>query len=323
MKRTPLLLALLCAAMLFTSCKKDEESEETPTPTTPTVGWTKMNSSITQPLMSVAFYSDQIGYAVGDWGKVLKTEDGGQTWTQKAITNVSQANMEVELIDAQTLFVITFSGIYKSTNGGTSWNEIYPNLASSFLKDVEFTTSTVGFLATLGSIAKTTDGGATWTDIASTVMTNGWRQLEFPSSDIGYAIGKNGMIKTTNGGDTWNTLAIPMAEPSFIYFKDNNVGWIGSSMSGNDTILSTIDGGTTWNVKTQTSLNTIMTICFVDGQTGYAGMSGGGVKATSNSGTTWSSVSSPAGNTTINRFCFRNASLGWAVGDNGLIMKYK
>ncbi len=103
MKRTPLLLALLCAAMLFTSCKKDEEPEETTTPTTPTVGWVKITSPVTSSLLTVEFFDDQVGYAAGAEGKVLKTTDGGSTWVLKNLPTSSYDVWELAVIDAQTV----------------------------------------------------------------------------------------------------------------------------------------------------------------------------------------------------------------------------
>lgn len=324
MKRKPLLLALLCAAMFFVSCKKEEGTDDTnTTPETPTVGWTKITSPVTSSLLTVEFFDDQVGYAAGTEGKVLKTTDGGSTWALKNLPTSSYDVWELAVIDAQTVYACTYFAIYKTTDGGSSWNTVTTGLSAMFNKDLCFTTPTTGFLATSEGIARTTDGGATWNNIASTVMTDGWKKVEFPTVDTGYAVGNNGLIKTVDGGTTWIQMSIPMNAPNLICFINSKTGWIGSSGSGNDTILSTFLGGGTWNVMRQTSTNSISTLCFVDYNNGYAGLFSAGIKSTTNAAMNWSAVTSPAGNTTINRFCFRNASLGWAVGDNGLIMKYK
>ncbi|MCK4452963.1 hypothetical protein KAU59_01275, partial [candidate division WOR-3 bacterium] len=44
-------------------------------------GWIEQNSGIINELWSVHFPADaQTGYAVGGYGKILKTTDGGANW---------------------------------------------------------------------------------------------------------------------------------------------------------------------------------------------------------------------------------------------------
>src|SRR6185436_10865461 len=45
-------------------------------------GWEKQNSGVKEYLRGVAFIDDKIGVAVGDNTTVVRTTDGGKTWSR-------------------------------------------------------------------------------------------------------------------------------------------------------------------------------------------------------------------------------------------------
>jgi len=77
----------------------------------------------------IAFTSDQIGYAVGYFGMILKTTDGGYTW--KKIWNENFSFNEKSLfrdavfLDDQTAYIVGDKGyIIQTTDGGKKWQTI-------------------------------------------------------------------------------------------------------------------------------------------------------------------------------------------------------
>ena len=81
-------------------------------------------------------------------------------------------------------------------------------------------------------------------------------------------------------------------------------------------ILKTSDGGTTWiaqNIPPNTE--TLNSVCFPDGNTGYLAGDNGTIFKTTDGGTTWSYQSSNV-NQNLNTIYFSDATTGYIVGDS-------
>jgi len=73
------------------------------------------------PLNGINFPSSQVGYAVGELGRVLKTTDGGLNWNLMP-TGLSTTLTDVEFIDNNTGVVVGVGGLVLSTtDGGANW----------------------------------------------------------------------------------------------------------------------------------------------------------------------------------------------------------
>ena len=74
-------------------------------------------------LYSVKFISATVGWAVGDLGTILKTTDGGTTWSsQKSGTTNNLRG--IFFTDANNGTAVGWDGtILRTTNGGTSWTK--------------------------------------------------------------------------------------------------------------------------------------------------------------------------------------------------------
>src|SRR5580765_6790898 len=77
-------------------------------------------------LGGAAFESDLIGYAVGDRGVVVKTTDGGVSWTLVSTFPQSATDLEDVLVTGpgQLLAVGDPPGIFRSVNGGATWTVV-------------------------------------------------------------------------------------------------------------------------------------------------------------------------------------------------------
>jgi photosystem II stability/assembly factor-like uncharacterized protein len=70
----------------------------------------------------------------------------------------------------------------------------------------------------------------------------------FVDPNIGWAVNSDGKIlKTTDGGDSWiEQKSMPGVYLRCVGFADANIGWVGT-LTRNKRLMSTKDGGTTWN----------------------------------------------------------------------------
>jgi photosystem II stability/assembly factor-like uncharacterized protein len=154
-------------------------------------------------LFSVHFKDNNIGWAVGEYGTILKTTNGGTNWTTYTSGTIASL-WSVHFTDNNTGWVVGSVGtIIKTTNGGTNWTaQSSGNTYSLF--SVHFTDNTTGWaVGYWGTILKTTNGGTNWTAYTSGTIASLW-SVHFTDNNTGWAVGSVGTIlKTTNGGVTF------------------------------------------------------------------------------------------------------------------------
>jgi photosystem II stability/assembly factor-like uncharacterized protein len=180
--------------------------------------WTTQTSGITANLNGVAWCrcAGQDVWAVGDYGHVLATTNGGSTWTPQ--TSGTGQNLEaVVFVDSQTGWAVGKRGvIIHTSNGGTTWTAQSSGTTLS-LDGVAFADSMHGYaVGANGLILATIDGGVTWTpqtshtttflESVSTIFAGGEGTIGDYHDAI--AVGKGGVIRMTqDGGATWTTSA--------------------------------------------------------------------------------------------------------------------
>ncbi|MCS7029696.1 MAG: YCF48-related protein, partial [Bacteroidia bacterium] len=105
----------------------------------------------TQPLLSVHFVNAAIGWAVGLGGTILKTTNGGTTWTPQT-SGTTQLLYSVHFVNAAIGWAVGNSGtILKTTDGGTTWT---PQTSGTIqtLYSVHFVSETTGWVVGSGSL---------------------------------------------------------------------------------------------------------------------------------------------------------------------------
>ena len=112
-------------------------------------------------LNSVFFYDTNSGWAVGNYGVILHTINGGSTWiAQNTVTH--DLLYDVCFIDANTGWAVGDNGmILHTTNSGNTWNTQFHSTNDLFT-DVYFIDSNTGWVVGLETILHTSNGGETW-----------------------------------------------------------------------------------------------------------------------------------------------------------------
>jgi photosystem II stability/assembly factor-like uncharacterized protein len=294
--------------------------------------WVIQSSPTTQRLLSVHFVNATMGYVAGEMGAILKTTDGGSMW-QLLPTGVSNAFDAVRFVNSDTGFAFARGSIvFKTTNGGISWLQSSLSGITGFFRSASFPDPHRGYAvgyfvngANLSSfIAKTTNAGSTWQVQQFDTITS-LNGIHFPDANTGYAIGsKNNfggvILKTTDGGTIWESQISGSAYGLHsVYFTDSNTGY---ATSENGTIIKTMNGGNNWITQTSGTNRYLTSVYFGDANTGYA-VSGfpseGTIMKTTDAGNTWSSQTTVMDG--LNSICLVDANTGYAVGDDGLILK--
>lgn len=187
------------------------------------------------------------GYAAGDFGTLLRTNDGGTTWGTVR-TGLSLDFTLMDVIDANSIVVASQCAARRTDDGGDSFRRL-PYTSSErgcgrSVVDLSFPTSDVGYLLLSdGGLLRTTDGGRSFS--ARSVPGGGGSimAMAFRNPDDGLATTAAGDIfRTTNGGSSWTREFDGDRELHGVLFT--NVRAVAVGVGG--TFLVSADGGDTW-----------------------------------------------------------------------------
>ncbi len=153
-------------------------------------------------LEAVHFVNATTGTAVGWFGTILRTTDGGSTWVVQT-SGTTDFLYGVSFTDATTGTAVGTGGtILRTTDGGSSWVS-QSSGTTRVLFGVSFADATTGTaVGDVGTILRTTDGGSSW--VSQTSGTTVLWGVSFADATTGTAVGDGGTIhQTTNGGSSW------------------------------------------------------------------------------------------------------------------------
>jgi len=144
-------------------------------------------------------------------GDVLRTVDGGLTWTVRTrptpLSGVFDGTA-IHAITSTTLFAAGNGQVFRSTDAGATWTRVL-NLGTT-IEDLQFLDLNNGWLVGAdGAFRRTTTGGAVstaWTPQPSFTSMD-LRRVHFVSLTTGWIAGSDGVeggiFRTDNGGTTW------------------------------------------------------------------------------------------------------------------------
>ena len=278
------------------------------------------------PLFGISCPSATVCYAVGLAGPILKTTDGGATWTQQT----TQSGMfAISCADATHCVAVGYSGQVLSTTDGAGWSPTTISNVAALL-GVSCASATNCFaVGTAGSIFATTNGGATWSPQTSTTP-NYLYAISCPSTTTCYAVGESGtIVGTTNSGGTW---AVVGTGGSFLYGISCVSTIACMAVGAQGTVLTTTNPTCCWSPGDIGATNFILwavscqpTMCFIAGDDGnvYQRLpltSGShGVRASSGANGGLFAISCPTSSTCFAAGNFRtivtttNGGTGWAL----------
>jgi len=300
-------------------------------------GWVKIPSPTNKTLRNLYFIDAQTGWAAGEDGTIIHTSNGGDSWIVQNST-VPSFIVDIFFINENLGWALVFRDVFpfgtiilKTTNGGDTWiAEDYPD-DNAFMNTIFFFDSLNGWVG--GTyIAGTTNGGVTWVEAdVDSSMISGLPvfNFNFYNRQFGYACGGYldlaGVIwRTTNYGESWSATGISPDQVFDLYIIDslNAIALSGDPEgffgTGN---INTTDAGTSWTYE-EMSLSGLSFA--IDFRTESEAWSASGYKffITSDSGITWENKATPD-SSVIYDLTFADSITGYAVGENGAILKYR
>ncbi len=198
--------------------------------------------------------------AVGKFGLILITKDGGKTWDKRP-SGTTRALTAISFADNEHGFAVGSGGTILATrDGGSSWQTQVSGTKDQLLGVYAVSPTQVYVVGAFGTMLATTDGGRSWIRqkllwdklIERIVKESGYVEpnlnaVYFSSSERGWVVGEFGLVlHTKDGGKTWASQRYNIDLPQLyaIKFLDDRRGWaVGQAGS----LIQTRDGGQRWS----------------------------------------------------------------------------
>jgi len=307
-----------------------------------TAQWVQQFSGIDENLNDVYFINNN-GWAVGEEGYILYTDNGGENWNQQS-SGTDMSLESVHFVDQHRGWVVgsnyEYGIILRTLNAGLNWEIAYIEFGI-YLNDVFFTDTLNGWIVG-NAMLHTTDGGENWED------QNGWGfGVHFSDSLNGWFVGGsyNGstgypifhIYHTEDAGNIWveqmGGQSSEIGALQSVFFTSQNKGWAvggnrGMALGPFSTILHTTDGGNNWEIQNSLSNRVLTGVCFTNSSNGWAvgGFTSYGwipdtsiLLHTTNGGENWDYINSGTPHA-LSSVYFYDQNNGWIVGDSGVIL---
>ena len=256
-------------------------------------GWEWINTGINFGLADIEFPQgqNQVGYAVGETasyngdGMVIKTTDGGDTWTQ-LIFDVIPGLESLSFVDMETGYAAGWDGyMIKTTDGGNTWDTIVVATGLWYIRDIEFWDANNGVVLAYEEIYVTQDGGDTWSQ--GTTLARPCNKLTYADENTLYSVGSDNYIfKSSDGGYTWTQVYSGNLQDILLGVDFLNADY-GIAVGDYGYILTTTDGGTTWTTDQQVGDQLLTGVYIWDEETAYVCGTPELLYITTDGGTTW------------------------------------
>lgn len=203
-----------------------------------------------ETLNSVAFQGAR-GYAAGEGGTVLRSDDGGASWI--GLSSGSSSNLTLlQEVEPNTVVVGGGCTVRESTDGGTTFHRLPVNESeegcATKVASFSFLNASTGYVEQAdGSILLTKDAGQTLEPKTSVPLAGATAgQIAFVSPTVGYAVVNQGggkIYRTTDGAGSWTQVAGTPQPLYGITFVNPTLAY---AVGAGGTLLHSTDGGATW-----------------------------------------------------------------------------
>ena len=316
--------------------------------------WETQASGVTARLRGVSAVNGQVAWAGGAGGTVIRTADGGTTWTKLGVPDAASLDFrDVDAITATSAYILSIgpgpaSRIYKTTDAGATWTLQFTNQEpKGFFDAMAFWDDRRGLV--MGDsidgrfdILRTMDGGSTWARVPATVLPPALpNEGAFAGSGTNVAVLPGGhawigtgaaarcrVLHTSDYGATWAIVDTPVAgSPSAgifsIAFRDPRHGLTvgGDYRKEGEAVnnaAATVDGGRTWTAVTGLGGFRSVVAHVPGSPASWIAVGPQGADVSEDDGGRWTAIAGGG----YHAFSFaREGRTGWGVGERGSVGK--
>jgi photosystem II stability/assembly factor-like uncharacterized protein len=191
-----------------------------------------------------------VGYAAGDFGTLLGTDDGGATWSGRS-TGLTAGLSQVAVIDADSVVVAGRCAVRRSDDGGTTFARLAWTASDEAcpapIVTLAFPSDRRGYLVLAdGTVLRSDDGGATWAATAPGPAPDP-SAAAFSGPDAGVVTTATGLVyRTADAGVSWTLVHVSSRGLRGVSFSDAAGGF---AVGEGSLVLRTLDGGRTWTER--------------------------------------------------------------------------
>ena len=313
--------------------------------------WQPVQTGVTARLRGISAVSARVVWASGSGGTVIRTDDGGATWTRSTIPGAESLDFrDIDAIDERTAYILSIgdgdaSRIYKTTDAGRTWREQFRNTDKrAFFDAMAFRDARHGFAfsdSVDGQLVLVrTDDGEHWNRIVGGQPPALPNEGAFAASGSNIAVAgdriwigtsKSRVIRSTDNGRTWSaaTTPLPTSDSAGIFsiaFATPERGIVAggdykAEAAAVDNVALTADGGLTWTLAKGVGGFRSAVGYVAAGQPGkevVVAVGPSGSDYSRDGGRTWSAIEGPGFHALS---AVRGSRVVWAAGEKGSVAR--
>jgi photosystem II stability/assembly factor-like uncharacterized protein len=261
------------------------------------------------------------GWAVGDGGTILRTDDGGKVWQPSTIAVSSNFYAVAMAQDGQRGWVVGSEGtILQTSDSGVSWTLIPSGIKATFKAVAMTPDGRYGWVVGEdGAFLQTNDGGANWRPISSAPRLSFKAAALASDRQNGWVVTKQGtLFHTKDGGATWGQVAVKIFAQAIAMTSDGRRGWV---VGSEGKVIGTEDGGITWNQLVSGTDKVLSAVTITpDGQHGWTVGLLGTIQSTSDGGANWGASAASDRAALQSVAISSDGRHGWAAGRGGALL---
>ncbi|TLF45559.1 ELWxxDGT repeat protein [Maribacter aurantiacus] len=273
--------------------------------------------SYNEDITGFSFIDVKVGYASTQNGKVLKTEDGGLSWS---LINSDYRNSisQIHFIDEDNGYLVDGS-LYETTDGGLNWNKATMGNCVD-IKSVSF--NNLGDNIAVGTGCYTENGrsiytassSSSWNEVSALNGTREIREVIIDGQEV-YLFSSSQSRKSFDGGITWKEFNTPLGRD--LYYADK-IGDVIYIKGANGSFYKSTDDGLNWNKLGSNESLSKFDIMDEDIIFAFGSINGGAfnIYKTNDGGLTWNPLDSTPGQRNVLDFFDEN--LGFVGGIPGI-----
>jgi photosystem II stability/assembly factor-like uncharacterized protein len=291
-------------------------------------GWQWIDTGFPVIIFDMSFPSGQsnTGFAVGSTltfggdGIVLKTTDGGSTWSKisadtiPGLKAVCFTSVDVGYAGGYQNFLM------KTTDGGSTWTKIVIDSKLWYFNNIEFWDSDNGIVVSYPSVIyRTSDAGMTWGPCFG--LKHSVEDLCYADATTLFLVGGDERIyKSTNSGFFWHEIDSGAALHTYLGVEFYNINY--GIVTGEDgKIVVTTNGGIDWTVSNAGGTGLMRAAYIFNEQNSYVVGTPEQIYRTTNGGISWISDFSGSNNVALYKIKFTENNIGLICGSGGKLLK--
>ena len=183
------------------------------------------SESFSQGLNAIVAPDSGTVYAFGDNGKMLRSSNGGLTWSR---TNPGSANYKCATTYAILVLAGASDGKVTVINSGTGVSNVYNTPTTSSINGIYAENSGFFICGDSGRVYKSTNLGVNWTSISSGIPSNVKLNAITGTTPYLLTVGDNGVAyRSSNTGSSWTAMATGTTKNFYSAYTKLIEYWVG------------------------------------------------------------------------------------------------